>query len=382
VAEPIRIARCRREHVPALMAFIDRRWRAGHVLSRDRTLLEWQYDPGLVAHGSFGDPTIQLAWRGDAIVGMLGLTGFVFNIAGAEHPGVWLSIWYVGRECRGHNVALGLIGSVRDLGYEVMGGLGANEVAVPVFRALRFEVMPRLPRWVAVFDVQSTSRLLTSIGDRSGANALPAWCSRHRVAPGSTTSAEVVEVVSWTAHLADTWDALWRSHLAPGLVGTTRDASYLRRRYVEHPRFTYEVRVALERRSGAALGCTVFRIEQIRGREERVLRIVEFMALPEAEACLADALLGAGYESGVSYADFYCSSARFARGLERVGFVLEQRNSGSPRLPSRLSPPEGAHFTMSAVLRSPLSVRGRVDELRQAGRLYLTKSDGDQDRPN
>ena len=376
--EPIHIAACREQDIPALMDYIARRWLAGHVLSRDRTLLAWQYDPRRVVHGAFGGVTVQLAWQGQAIVGMLGLTGFVLNHDGTESPGVWLSNWHVNHECRGQNVALRLLLSVRDLGYDVIGSVGLNEVSA---RLLGSDVVGDLPRWIGVFDAEATATLLATSG--SAQDNLRSWCNKQliRIQPAAT-SGEEVEIVSWSSALAAAWDSFWASHLAPTLVGTKRDASYLQWRYLEHPRFAYEVRVAREPRSGAVVGCTVFRVEQVLGREEKVLRVVEFMANPEAEGSLARAVVQACHRHRVSYADFYCSSARCARGLESVGFVLETRNGDSPTLPTRLCPLEPGSFTMTVALRPPPTLWGRLEDLRRTGRLYFTKSDGDQDRPN
>ncbi|MGH9658285.1 MAG: hypothetical protein ACRD96_07055 [Bryobacteraceae bacterium] len=366
-----------------MMQYIDRRWRSGHVLSRDRELLEWQYDPRLVVHGDFAGVTVQLAWQGGTIVGMLGLTGFVLSHDGIESPGVWLSNWYANPECRGQNVALRLLWSVQKLGYEVMATLGANEVSAPIFRSLRFDVLEDLPRWVAVFDAASTATLLAEIDGQAASGAWRGWCDEHLIrSQPAIPGASQLEVLSWTTALAPAWDAFWSAHLAPHLVGTMRDARYLQWRYVEHPRFAYDVRVARERRTGSVRGCTVFRVEQVLGREEKVLRVVEFLASPDAEACLAVAVAEAGRRHGVSYADFYCSSARGVRGLEAIGFALETRDGDWPSLPTRLCPLEPGHFAMTIALRGVPAVRGRIGDLQRSGWLYVTKSDGDQDRPN
>jgi hypothetical protein len=309
---------------------------------------------------------------------MLGLSGFVLNHDGTESPGVWLSNWYVDKECRGQNVALRLLLSVRDLGYDAIGSVGLNEVSA---RLLGSDVLVRLPRWIGVLDAESTATLLATSG--SAPDTLRSWCDQVLIrAEPPAPSGHDVDVVVWSSPLAGAWDSFWASYLAPTFVGTKRDARYLQWRYLEHPRFTYEVHVAREPRSGAVAGCTVFRVEQVLDREEKVLRVVEFMAGPEAEGSLAQAVLQAGRQHRVSYADFYCSSARCARGLESVGFVLETRDGDSPTLPTRLCPLETGSFAMTVALRPPPALRGRLEHLLRTGRLYLTKSDGDQDRPN
>jgi hypothetical protein len=126
----------------------------------------------------------------------------------------------------------------------------------------------------------------------------------------------------------------------------------------------------------------VFRCEQVRGRSEIVMRVVEFLATPPAQRALTRSLLEAARAAGVTYADFYCSSAAAARGLEEAGFHLESMGDDQPVFPTRLQPLEHGRFSLRALLRLPSAMRGRLNALVDAGRLYVTKADGDQDRPN
>jgi hypothetical protein len=193
---------------------------------------------------------------------------------------------------------------------------------------------------------------------------------------------ERVDVVRWTPECAGPWDRYWQEQLAGTLVGTRRDAAYLRWRYVEHPRFRYELRLARRHTDESLLGIAVFRVEQVRNRSERVLRVLEFLALPEAEGTLAETIVQAGREQGVAFADFYCSSPRAARGLEGLGFRLTLAEAGEPAFPSRLQPLEGDHSGITALVRVQPGQRSNLTRLIDDGRLYITKSDTDQDRPN
>jgi len=112
------------------------------------------------------------------------------------------------------------------------------------------------------------------------------------------------------------------------------------------------------------------------------MRVVEFLGNPAAQTSLARAILQAAGELRVAYVDFYCSSASAARGLEEAGFKLESTTDDQPAFPTRLQPLEKGHFSMTALMRLPSAMRGQLNTLVRTGRLYLTKSDGDQDRPN
>jgi len=380
VSDDIRIAACREAELPALMRFIGTHWRVGHILSRDETLLRWQFDPTLIKGRSLPGPSVMLAWHRDEIVGMLGLTGFDLNAESLNVSGAWLSHWIAVPKYRRSNVAARLVLAVRDLGLEALAALGANDRAAKALVSLGWELIPDLPRWVGVIDPGRAAALIAASDGAVAPDVATRLCQHHCVTDGVPT--ERIEVMSWSAEVATAWDRYWREQLAPSFVGARRDSTYLRWRYAEHPRFRYELRIAREPLDGSALGVAVFRVEDVRERSERVLRVVEFLASREAEATLAWSVVQAGRDQGAAFADFYCSSARAARGLERVGFKRASAAAGTPAFPCRLQPLEGGHFKMMALLRLPDRLRGNVASLVETGRLYVTKSDGDQDRPN
>jgi hypothetical protein len=380
----IRIAACREADVPALMHFIDAHWRTGHVLGRDETLLRWQFDPTLVTGRRLQGPTVLLAWHREKIVGMLGLTGFEFNAEGHPMTGAWLSHWLAVPEYRSLTVGLRLLLAAQALGLEVLGTLGANEVSTKALSTMGWELIADLPRWIGVIDARQAAALIATSDTAVTPAVAERLCQRYRVADRRPVppAGEHIDVVPWTPELAEAWDRYWREQLAGTLVGTSRDAAYLRWRYAEHPRFRYEVRLARRRDDGSMIGIAVFRVEQVRERPERVLRVVEYLASPQAEAALAQAVVQAGRQQGAAFADFYCSAPRAARGLEGLGFKLARGEPGEPAFPCRLQPLEGGHFRMTGLLQLPPRLRGNVARLIDAGRLYVTKSDGDQDRPS
>jgi Acetyltransferase (GNAT) domain len=379
----IRIAACREEDVPVLMRFIDGHWSAGHVLSRDETLLRWQFDHTRIAGRGLQGPAVLLAWHREHVVGMLGLTGFEWNAEGIPMTGAWMSQWLVAPDQRSHGVAMRLLGAARALGLDVLGTLGANDVATKVLSTLGWELIRDVPRWIGVMDQRQTAALLTASDAALTPEVAERLCQRHHVVDGmpASRSAEHIDVVRWSPRYAAPWDRFWEEQLAGRLVGARRDAAYLRWRYAEHPRFRYELWLARQSVDESLLGITVFRVEQVRNRSERILRILEFLASPEAEGALAETIAQAAREQGVAFADFYCSSPRAARGLEGLGFKLAMADPEEPAFPCRLQPLEGGYFRMTGLLQVPPKQRGKLARLIDLGRLYVTKSDGDQDRP-
>jgi hypothetical protein len=365
------------------MRFIDAEWRAGHVLSRDEKLLRWQFDPRLLPGRDLSGPSVMLAWQGETIVGMFGLTASGMTLEGTPASAVWLSHWFASPQYRHNNVAYGLLCAVLELGLDVVATNGANSNSTKLLSALHFEAIPALPRWIGVVNVSQTARLLVDCNDGLGVKEAERICEGHRaeIPADPTTAAAEAQVRPWRDEYATAWDAYWKEQVAPSIVGTTRDAQFLRWRYARHPRLRYQIRLVTGQ-GDRVVGLAVYRLERIRGRKETVMRVVEFLTTPPTQAVLARTILQAAHHHRVAYADFYCSSASAARGLEEMGFKLETVAQDQPAFPTRLQPLEKGSFAMTALMRLPPARRGQLAALVRTGRLYLTKSDGDQDRPN
>lgn len=362
VTRSIRIAACQPCDVTALQCFIDAHWRSGHILANDRDLLLWQFD-GRRMDPTWDGPSVLLAWQETKLVGMQCLIPATINVHGTTVKGVYLSNLLVLPQARQHGVALRLLAAVSQLDVNAWFDVGINPDVLPLFQALGYNIIQDMPRWTAVFDEEAVRRILTDAGMRD----LPRY-STARPTVGSDCAREL------TGPLSEGWNAVWSSRFAPTQVGTARTADYINWRYVHHPRFSYQVRVVEDVADQGMAGLAVFRIETLASRH-RVMRIVEFLAAPSSAPCLASAIVNAGHEAGVAYADFYCTAASIAAPLESAGFL---REGPGEVLPSRLQPVESARFQMTAAWRlDPAPDRSIEDHA-----LYITRSDGDMDRPN
>jgi GNAT superfamily N-acetyltransferase len=380
----IQIKPCSEDDVDAVGRFIDTQWQRGHILAREQSLLRWQFDPTRPKGDARPGLSILLAWHGDRIVGMLGHIGFEFNVRGTSVPGVWLSHWLTTPDVRADGVGLRLLWAIHDLGVGAVFVLGINETAGKVYAPLGFELLSSLPRWIGVFDAKRSVRLLEAAHPGTAANDLDELCARYLVELGRERSSDPeVQVVEWSDPLAAAWDSLWIDELAPTLLSPSKDSSYIRWRYIDHPMFTYEIRLARNQRMGNVLGLAVFRVERIRGRSEKVLRLVEFLATAQGERALTRSLVEAAKSHGTIFADFYCASERAAHALERIGFRRHTAGAG-PGFPSRFQPMEAGHSKISGAFWVAATLRQKLDpgKLLASNDFYITKSDGDQDRPN
>jgi hypothetical protein len=273
--------------------------------------------------------------------------------------------------------------AVNDLGYEAIFALGINDIAEPVYPVLGYEMLPDMPRWVRVFDVDGAVALLTDSDRRHSVSALRQWCAKFSAESASAArDGDDVSVVDWEADLGPEWDRFWTDHVAPFQVGPSKDSSYLTWRYIEHPTFDYQVRVARQASTGRLLGMTVFRVERIRDREERVLRILELLSSPEAETPLARSVVQAARDHQVVFADFYNTSTRLSGALGSMGLRLCVPDKEGPGFPSRFQPLEPGHFRIVGGFWLTERLRAKIGTPLDLEEFYITRSDGDQDRPN
>ena len=203
-----------------------------------------------------------------------------------------------------------------------MGALGANAATRHVLGGLGFGEVGMF-RWVRVFDPDALRELV-------GGRELPA-AEAPPEAPGGA-----------------------------GFVGACRDEEFVRRRYREHPRFSYEV----------VGGLAAYRIETVAGSSAQVMRIVDFLG----DEALAGRLAEAAEAAGVVFADFSCTSARYGAPLESAGFEREDRRAAA--LPGRFQPLDFSDRPIvSCFWAAPRLGLDLAD-------LYVTRADSDLDRPN
>ncbi len=379
-APPILIRPCTEEKIPQVMQFIHQHWHAGHILSRDETLLRWQFHPGRGGTEWFTGLTVVLAMVNGEIGGMLGFIPFDLNLKGITKRGAWLAQWVCVPELRAYNVGLALLWHVHKLKYDALFAIGLSQAGARGTSALGFRPIPALARWVGVFDPATTQHLVQTVAPSANPGLLAQALLPYVI--GSLPRQAAIRITPWADSLREPWDHFWGRALAPFSLGPTRDSSYLLWRYVQHPRFQYEIRVAQAAGTDEILGLTVFRVEAVQGHSAKVMRIVEFLAPPPGNAPLAAALVEAAREQHVAFADFFCTCPEAGAGLEAVGFRRHAEDDSALPLPRHLQPPQLAGSPLCATELLTKELRQYLGNLGDRSDLYITKSDSDQDRPN
>jgi hypothetical protein len=349
-----------------LQSFLDEHWRRGHILAHDAPLVRWQ-------HRFPGHPerlAVLVAREDDEIVAALGLIVMHLCVHGQRSPGGWLATWIATPAARRRQAGLRLLKRVLDEPFEFIGVLGINETGLSIYRKLGFSIRPSIPRWVRIISDEALVRLL---GER-----VPP--SSERVEPAEPPAERSVRVFAWEESHGERWDELWAGQLASRIVGTWRDHAYLRWRYLDHPRFHYTVLLA-ERSDASLCGLAVYRIAEVRGSEGKVLRVVDLLGDDEAATALASEIVAAGVYANAAFAEFYCTAgAPLAKALEACGFTLELEPASTlPALFEPLNP--GISPVLAGAFRAGPGLGGEP-AIFGSDALYVTRADGDVDRPH
>jgi len=342
-----------------LQSFIDEHWKRGHVLARDVALLRWQHP-----RENPNELSVLVADEDDGrMQGILGIIPVPYCRHGERGEGAWLTTWVVTEAARRRQLGLALLRRAMD-GPDFVGTIGGNETTMRLLRALGFATRPAVSRWVRAGDRAALASLMQAAGANSAA-----------LSPASqmVPAASGAEVQPWSPELAAPWDRTWRERVASGLVGTWRDSDYLRWRYLEHPRFRYELRVIRDP-AGGVRALVVWRRQAIQDRSEEVVRVLELLGEPAAAATLARDLVRETGTERTAFLDFYCTSTAFAAPLEAAGFVPE--HTLGAELPALFQPLDPRRTALTAAFWAP----GK--EAFDGADVYFTRSDCDQDRPN
>jgi hypothetical protein len=348
---------CGDEHLPSVQDFFARMYRPDYVLAVDEALLRWQFGG---THGMNEPLHIKLAFVDDRIAGCLGYIPVDVTVAGRTVRGAWTANWIVDATCR--DMALGprlMNDLIRQ--HDVTLVAGASSQAQAILPRLGFTNFGPLLRHLCVVDPVGAATLTGS--------AASAWSCSANAEMNSRMLGAIEQVDAFDESIARVWDSVWAGDGA----GTRRSATFLNWRYTSHPRFSYRLFLAGPRKRPS--GFAIYRVEAPSGAPVRVGRVVEFLAEASAEDALLAALFLDARAQDVALLDYFFSSARPIAALARSGWLSE--DAVPARVPVLLQP--------IAPGRRAIPFLGHVRKAcapDDITRWYVTRGDGDQDRPN
>lgn len=337
-------------------------WRSNCVLL-NRTFYRWQFVEPPECGGR--DRSVVAVDRSGRLLSFLGLVPTSATARGRNVAGAHLISWLSTPDSRGKGVGHSLMSDVAKR-YDFLFGRSVTPSALAIYRRLGFRYFPTCSRWIAVLDSDAAMTLAI---EPSGVTEKRA---RARVlAPALPEVTEVSPAVpSGAGALA--------AEVLRDAVGFERTDAMLAWRYARHPVFPY--RFVAVRRGGTLRGFAVARVEDVRGRLGRVLRVVELVARQPDAADVARAVLAFGKSAGCAYADLFGMSEHFAAGFVTAGgFAVGEEPD--LKLPHLLQPWDPDISPPGLLFYAP-SVSSTARAIDDVSAIHVTRGDGNMDWPS
>ena len=348
-------ADCAVWQVGDVQAFFARAYHDRYRLAADEALFRWQFAGPSPSSSTYH---VRLATRDDAILGTLGYLPVDLTVAGRTVHAAWGANWMVDPSQRRLGVGPLLMRDVMQ-NFDAVLCVGLSQDAQDVLARMAWADVGALHRWVAVLDAQSAGRLTES--------------GRYDGTPPAVVAPPAIDrAVQRIERFGEDVSTLWDAFAADRIAGTRRTAAYLNWRYAHHPTFRYHL--FEERRDGRMTGLAIYRVETVAGLATRVGRMLELISERDPRA-LIQAMLHDAAAQGVVMMDFFCATTRWSAALHECGFLAGD-DPAVADLPILFQPIDRRRRTIQFM--------ASLRNLPAASSLewYVTKGDGDQDRPN
>ena len=370
----------RADEYPRIAQFLDEFWAKDHAYCRMPDLFEWTFRrPG---HWDEDQCSFAIAEDEGQLTGILGGIPFTFNSFGKTSRGVWIVNYVIRPDHRKGPLALQLLGMFRRPDFEPVIAFGINPATSVIYRVLRGEVLPEIPRHFMVLpEARERMTRLLSIAHAD-------WTEDHAAALASSFARPLSlggDSVQASHELPATWDQRDWPAFAEKTIGVARDADFLNWRYRKHPKFEYRF---LSVPDDAGNGLAVWRLETIRrqteqGRQdvEQIGRLVEFLPASQENARrLLSAFAGELRGAGALGADYYGFHGQTRGWLQEFGFTPTASHPEGDSIPTRFQPLDGK----GGGILSAMFLKADAPRCWEADscQWYWTKADSDQDRPN
>lgn len=330
--------------------FIDRHWRKGHAFVQSPELFHWQHrdeEKGRINFLIAEDPNDQE---------ILAILGFVpvaqFDPALGSQDDYWLAIWKVREDRPLPGLGMSLLYYLRgQFKPRSIASVGLSQMVIPIYKAMGYQV-GQLNHHVFIHPSRRDFKIL-------GGEAVRSPCS---VLPG--LNFEKITLENWKKLESQIQEVLSSETAAQA---PKKSLNYLVNRYLKHPGYCYELRLATE--DGKPIGLMVTRLLEAQGSS--VIRIVDLFSSVPDYRFLGPACERVLKESGAEYADFY------SFGFPKA--TLEDQGLHDVYGPTNLVVPNYFEPFERKNIKLDFAYKLRLGEKLP---FRFVKGDSDQDRPN
>lgn len=360
----------RLDEIGLIGQLFDQYWRKDHIFYREPEILIWQYYQNPYTKLFTDDLSLLGAFDKDRLIGVLGYMPFLLNnYADKKEFGCHLCNWYA--DSSYGFVGLNLLYKIiRSKPFTAMFAFDQTTKSRPIYKRLNWKMEDCFPRYILVTDKARLKKVLVDAKDfYKIIDMLPSPVIVNKLLNKKVKVFEIQTIEKLE------WDDFYWNIFATNSFGPAREKKYLRWRYEDIPRYLYRFIVSYINETVS--GLLVFRVEQIKDREEKVLRIVELICTEQSFYPLINHIINLCLSENICLVDFFCTYKIYENLLKSHGFTKGIINSAY-NLPYLFQPLENQRL----VLNYCWKINSNKFENIDSKELYITKGDADNDRPN
>lgn len=346
---------------PALMAFYAKHYKPGHPLT-DKALFSWQFENN--------NKRVVVLVKDGSIIAHQGHIPCVFTDGANDYRGFVSANVMVDPEYRRNGLMTYLLKAVKDR-YDMGSHMGASEMGVHFYEARGYHNYEYLERMVGIVDIDKSALVSKQLVEHQ---------QQVRILDRFEHVENGVSEIADFSSISDEELTKVRDELfTPGsYLSIKRDTAFLHWRYDKHPYFTYQKYGLWEDDTLKAV--IVFRKEHVTEANTSLIRIVEFFGNADAMKRLArSTLLHTDTVSDVAWIDWSCSYSGVQTVLRDLGFrtLAELQHIEIPLLCSPID-----YYKVQYRYMCWFADERLKDTYSDVAHWYITKGDGDADRPN
>ena len=329
---------CEEKDIDEVRSFIDKEWKAGHILATSKEILDWQYRN---KDSTYNIIIARSKYRLEGILGFI--PNDRYDQLLAKNRVIWLALWKVRKSNKNSIVGLKLLLYLqRNQTYKTIAINGINKLAKGIYEKIGYEICELKQFYCA--SIKDNYNLLTP----SKKNFHPVPNTKGNLWIGlDTTDLKNLEKFKYLNN-----------------KNPNKSMEYFLNRYHLYPFYKYKIYFI--EKDNRDMGIIVTRIDVY--KSTKVIRLIDFIGDTN---CLAKIGKGLNYlmkAEDIEYADFwnYGISSEL---LVKAG--LKENKNDKVIVPSYFEPFEEKNITITSAFKKTNDIK-----------INFFKGDGDQDRPN
>jgi GNAT superfamily N-acetyltransferase len=328
-----------------------------HILS-DPKLFDWQF--------ANNNKKVLVLSKDGQLIAHHGHIPIIFTNGTDEYKGFISANVVVDEDFRRKGLMSYMLNRILDK-YDMTANLGASVSGVNLYNALGYKDYGKLTRLIGIIDPKKCTDIC------QGSDKL------KQVLQLSDSNNALVKPINRFEPIAKQIEQLWTTtFLSPTYFAIKRDDQFLDWRYTSHPYFKYD-KYGLWK-NDKLVAIIIFRQEKIAGTDSQVIRITELFGQEDAVIDLVNAtVLNKKITKDTSWVDWSCPNKYINKILKKLGFVT--LDELSPAVVPLLCSPIDYHKTDYSFMFWSRNKKMSAT-LPDFDQWYITKGDGDADRPN